>query len=238
MTLTWSSFKHAHVDFNADRRRGAEENVADLGGDHGSSPTVGQGGTADLFDEVLGILIHADMGAAHHLHDFAHGAPGNDAVLAPHFQGFGRDALGKGDFTLHLGVGFFQLMIQVHGNVLDTAPLGLDADLLGDRFQFADILDAVVLDLALDHIAEDVQHGHAVVVVAGRSGGDHAAEVARLDGIDGGPADTHLAIGILGIHPAGSHEAVFATGRIGTDGAGLHVDRPVKMGLDTVETGL
>ena len=75
-----------------------------------------------------------------------------------------------------------------------------------------------------------------MVVVAGGAGGDHAPKVAGLDRIDVRTADTDFAVGISGVEPARSHETVFTAGRIGTDGAGLHVGRPVKVGLDTVAT--
>ena len=74
-------------------------------------------------------------------------------------------------------------------------------------------------------------------VWAAAAGGDHAGEVTGHDGIDGGAADADLAVGILGIQPAGSHGAVLAAGRIGADGAGFHVDGPVKGGLDAVTLG-
>jgi hypothetical protein len=76
-----------------------------------------------------------------------------------------------------------------------------------------------------------------VVGVSGAPGGDHAGEVTGHDGVDGGTADADLAVGVLGVQAAGPHRAVLAAGRIRTDGAGLHVDGPVKGGFHAVTLG-
>ena len=55
--------EHAHVDLNAHRRGGAEEDIGYLGGYHGSAPPIGQGSTAALFGDVGIILIDSDVGA-------------------------------------------------------------------------------------------------------------------------------------------------------------------------------
>jgi hypothetical protein len=76
-------FEHPHVHFDRHRCRNAEENVRDLGGDHGAAPPVGQCRTAALFGDVDVVLVDAHVGAVHQLHDLAHGPAGNQPVLAP-----------------------------------------------------------------------------------------------------------------------------------------------------------
>ena len=159
-------------------------------------------------------------------------------MLAPGFQGLGRHALGKGNLPFHLGVGALQFLVKVHGDVLDLAAFGLDADGAGHLFQLDGVLDLVVLNVAVDHFPEQVEHAHAVVGVGGAAGGHHAGEVTGHDGVDGGAADADLAVGVLGVQAAGAHGAVLAAGRVRADGAGLHVDGPVKSGLDAVALGL
>ena len=95
------------------------------------------------------MLIHAHGRAVHQLHNFAHSAPGDNAFLAPGFQGLGRHSFGKGDLTVHLGVGTFELVIEIHGDIVKFAVLGLDTDGGGDLDAFLWIFHAVVFDFAV-----------------------------------------------------------------------------------------
>ena len=148
--------------------------------------------------------------------------------FAPQFQGLGRNALGEGNFTFHLGVGSFQFLVEVLGNVHGVAAFHRDVDARRHIAQLHFILDLVIADVAVHDFAEHIQHGHAVVGMRSAAGSHHAGKVPGSDGIDGRTADPHFGIGILGIQTAGPHETVFAAGRIRSNGAGFHVRRPAE----------
>ncbi len=77
----------AHVHFRPDRGRRTEEDVRDLGGDHGPAPTIRKGGPAALVGDIFVVLVHAHVGSVHQLHDLAHGAPRDDPVFAARSPG-------------------------------------------------------------------------------------------------------------------------------------------------------
>ncbi len=229
--------EHPHVHFDRHRRGDAEEDVGDLGGDHGPAPAVGQRRAVELLGDVDVVLVDPHVGAVHHLHDLAHGPAWDDALLAPGFKCLGRHTAHEGNLPLHLGVGALELGVEVLGDVHHLAAFGLDPDGLGDRIELFRVLDAVVLDVAVDHLAEEIEHAHAVVGVGGAAGGDEAGEVAGLDRIDGGPADPDLGVRVAGVQAAGTHEAVLAAGRLGADRAGLHAHGALEGGFDPVFAG-
>jgi len=109
---------------------------------------------------------------------------------------------------------------------------------VGHGLQFLGIFDCVILDMTVDHFTEQIHHTHTVVGMSRAAGCDHAAEIAGHDGINGGAANTDLAVRVFGIEPAGPHETVLAAGRIGPDGTGLHVDRPIKGRIHPVAPAL
>ncbi len=158
-------------------------------------------------------------------------------MLAPGLQGFGRNALGKGDLAFHLGVGALEFFVQIPGDVHQFPALDFDADGLGDRLELLGVFDGVIFDMAVDHLAEEVQHAHAVVGVGGAAGGDEPGEITGLDGVDRGAADTHFGIGVARVQAAGAHEAVLAAGRLRANGAGLHAVGALEGGFDAVAPG-
>ena len=80
----------AQVGFGLQGVGGAEQDVLQIGGQHGTAPAVGQGGAGTLFDQVFVILVHAHMGAMHDFDDFAVDIARLDAGFGPFFiQGLG-----------------------------------------------------------------------------------------------------------------------------------------------------
>ena len=79
----------AHVNPSQYRRGCTEKDVRNLSGHHGSTPTIGKGGTGTLLYHVLVVLIHSHVRPVHDLHDLPHGSPGNYAQLPPLGQGLG-----------------------------------------------------------------------------------------------------------------------------------------------------
>ena len=66
-----SSRKHAQINDGPLGHRRAEHDVGQLGGKHGGAPAVSQGAARGLEHDVMVLLIHAHVGAVHHLHHLA-----------------------------------------------------------------------------------------------------------------------------------------------------------------------
>jgi hypothetical protein len=94
--------EHSQVGLGAHRFRRAEEHVGNLGGHHGAAPAVGDGGLEALQDQVDRVVVHADVGAVHDLHDLAVDAARVDTHLLPLVHPFLRRPAGKleGPFLL------------------------------------------------------------------------------------------------------------------------------------------
>ena len=248
-------FEDAQVDFAGHRHRAAEDDVLEVGGDHGPAPTVGQGGAAALLDDVVVVLVHAHVGAVHQFDDLDVAAPGHDAVFPPQFQAFLGGPLGVGELAVLLaelqqnfighfqGDGFFGAGL----GILALALGGGHVPILGEPVQLGHVFELVALGLSQGHFLEQLGHAPGMVVVGGGPGADHAGEVPGHDGLGGGAAQARallllfagLAFLLLGgRHPAGTLGADAAAGAFSADGAGLHGRGPVPNGLDPVRLGL
>ena len=69
-------FQHTQVHPRTERLRLAEEHVGDVRGDHRAAPAVGQGHPNRPHDQVLGIVVHADVRHVHAGDHLAVDAPG------------------------------------------------------------------------------------------------------------------------------------------------------------------
>ena len=177
------------------------------------------------------------MGPVHQFHDFPHGAPGNDIVFSPVFQGLDGYAPGKGNFPFNLGVGFFKLGIEFFGDFSGAFAFHFDADGFGDIFQLDGVFDFVIMDFTIDHASEQIQNAHAVIRMRCRSGGYHAGEIPCLDCVDVCTANPDLSVRIFGVQSAWTHCTVLAAGRIRTYGAGFHICGAVKGRFNAVSLG-
>jgi hypothetical protein len=83
-------------------------------------------------------------------------------------------------------------------------------------------------NLPVYHLAEHIQHDHAVIGMGGPACGHSTRKIAGGYRIDGRTADTRLGVGVFGIQATRAHEAVFATCAFGPNGTGLHVARAVE----------
>jgi hypothetical protein len=63
-------FHDAQVGLGLERVGCAEQDVLQVGGQHGTAPAVGQRSPGALFDEVFVVLVDAHVGAVHDLDDF------------------------------------------------------------------------------------------------------------------------------------------------------------------------
>ena len=246
--------QHAQVDLAGHRHRHAEQDVLQVGGDHGAAPAVGQGGAGALLDDVVVFLVHAHVGAVHQFDDLDVVAPGHHPQLAPDFLAFLGSPVHIGDFAGLLAELQQDLVGQVLGNGFFGAGLGLvaftladgHAPVLGHPLQLGHIFDLVTLGLPMSHFLEQ-QGGSPGMVVVGRGpAADHAGEVPGHDGFGGGAAQAHtLLLLLLALfrllgrrHPAGTLSADAAAGAFGADGAGLHGIGPVPNGFNAFRLGL
>ena len=188
--------------------------------------------------EIMELMHRTHMGAMHELHNFTHGPAGNDSQLAPGFQGFFRDPLGKGNFSFDLGVGSFKFRVQVHGDIFEFPIFGFNSNGLGDFYKLLWAFDRVVFYMAVEHFAEKIEHTHTMVGMSGTAGSDHAGEISSHNRIDGGTAHAHFGIRVFGIEPTGPHGAVLTTSGVRPDGAGFHIGRTIKRGFDAIFASL
>ena len=230
--------QEAHIHPGHVRLGPAEQNIRDLGGDHGPAPAVRQGGPGALLHDVFVFLVDPHVGPVHHFHDFAHGTARNDSRLAPGFQGLRGHPLGKRDLAFDLGVSLFEFGVEVPCDIHIVAALDLDADAFRYIPQFYEIRDLVALDSAVDNFSENIEHRHAVIGMGGSAARHHAGKVPGLNGIDRRAANPHLGIRVFRIESARSHEAMLAARRILSDGASLHIRGPFKDRLHAIGGGL
>ena len=76
-----------------DRARCAKEDVRDVGGQHRAAPSVGQGSTHGLIQEVFCVLVVAHVCAVQHLDDLTVDTARCDAMLLPQLLALDRRAL-------------------------------------------------------------------------------------------------------------------------------------------------
>jgi len=232
---------HAQVGFGLQRIGGPEEDILEIGGQHGAAPAVRQGSAGALLGDVLVILVHTHVGAVHDLDDFPVDIPGLDALGFPFFvQRFRRPfqiqelafgltpliagflAYFQGDFV-HIAI----LRFTVHFNG------GGYAQMRRDRQQFVHIFDLIGFGLFPGRGKKNLGHTAAVVGMGGSAGSHHAREVTGGNGVGGGPAQA-LA-GVLALDPAlgqryaaGSHGTVLTANALHADVAGFHLYGSVK----------
>ena len=68
--------QHPQVDLGGHGLGGAEEDVGDLGGDHGAAPAVGQGVAQGVQQQVHRVVVHPHVGAVQHLRRLPGRCPG------------------------------------------------------------------------------------------------------------------------------------------------------------------
>jgi hypothetical protein len=78
-----------------DRLQRAEEDVGDVGRDHRPAPAVGEPGAQTLQQQVVGVVVDADVRAVHHLDDLAVDAARHDPPLPPALEGLLGGALDR-----------------------------------------------------------------------------------------------------------------------------------------------
>jgi len=110
-----------HIRHGMNSFRSPVENIRQLGGHHGTAPTIGQCRALELLGNIMVFLINPDMGMVHHFHNFTHGPTGNNAQFPPILQGFFRHPLHKRNFPFQLNVGFFQFFSQFQGRSDDAS---------------------------------------------------------------------------------------------------------------------
>lgn len=188
-----------------------------------------------LQDQVDGVVVHADMGAMHDLHDFAVDASGINTHLLPLVHplpgGPGRK-LERAFLLAELGI---DGLGQIQGDFLLGATVVGDAVLLGQGGQLGLVLDFVAAAFPLRGQQQGMGQVTAVVGMGRRTAGDHSNEVAGHDDVGRGPADSLLGLLLLeGADAAGTHVAVAAAyPQFPETALGKHLFITVPDGFDT-----
>jgi hypothetical protein len=91
--LTMSSFITPRLASDTSGIGGAEQDVLQIGGQHGPAPAVGQRGPDALLHQVFVILIHPHVGAVHDFDDFTVDVARQDTLLFPDFVARRRRSL-------------------------------------------------------------------------------------------------------------------------------------------------
>ena len=198
--------KNAEIDLRAYGLGGIEEDVLDLGGDHGAAPAVCQRSAHPVKQDVLVVVVDAHGTAVHHLDHLAVDAAGDDSELAPELLPLGRRTRDHGELALLLAEHLPREVCQGLRHLRVALPVHLESELDGEPAQLEGVLDEVP-PLALGREMERVNHVPAVVGVGGRSRGDHAREVAGDDGVGIGPAGAEPWFAAERVDPARAHVA-------------------------------
>ncbi|KUG28792.1 hypothetical protein ASZ90_001344 [hydrocarbon metagenome] len=202
--------EHPEIDLGGLWGGGAEDDVRQLRGDHGAAPAVGQGQPRGVQAQVHGVVVHAHVGAVHHLHHVAVDAPGGDAQGFPQLPPFGRNPADKRHGAAPEAVVLEELVGQGGGHGVDVLAGHVQADLGRDAAQFVLVADGVVRGFFLGHGVQGFHQVAAVVRMGGGPGGHHAAEVAGHDDVGVGPAHPVRGAVAEGVDAAGAHDAVAA----------------------------
>ena len=199
--------EYAHIDRVGRGLGGAEEDVRDLGRDHRSAPPVGEGVPEGVKQQALPAVVHAHVGAVHHLRGLAVDPTGHDPRLPPEFPALGRRPGNQGELLFarpeiaHHGVG------QGACDLQRRLPVGFDPVLRGHPPELFFVGDAVPRGPACGHLGQHLHQVPAVVGMGRRARGHHPPQVSGDDDIGVGAADPLLGAFPEGVHPAGPHVA-------------------------------
>ena len=185
----------------------AEEDVGDLGGDHGPAPAVRERVADAVQEQALPVVVDPHVGAVHHLGGFAVDSPRGDPQPAPDLLALGRRALEQGELLLARAVFLGHGIGELGGDLVRLLAVQLDPELDRHALELLDVAQPVAGGRVHGHLAEDLDQVAAVIRVRGGAGGDHAAQVARHH--DVGIRAAHPALGAFAerIDTAGSHDA-------------------------------
>ncbi len=116
--------EHAEVDLGGERRRCAEEDVADVGGEHRATPPVGQRTAQRRLEDVLGVEVDAFVRAVQDFGDLAVDGAWREAQLLPQRLPLGCRPPGVDDLAERLTELLERLLADVEGDLVDFAVLG------------------------------------------------------------------------------------------------------------------
>ena len=230
--------EHPQVHFGPQGRRGAEQDVLQFGGDHRAAPAIGQRSATSMENDVPVVLIHAHVGAMHHLHDLTVNTPGDDAQLPPQFLSLFRSPLDELQFPLLLSKLGEHLLSQFYGDLVLVSAVYLHLEGTGQHPELLFVPDLVPGRLPPGRGQE--KHGclPTVIRVGRRAGGHHAAKVPGCNGRRRGATDPGRAGRVAIGDPAWPHGAYATTGAGLPEWARLHLTDPVEDGLCFVRTHL
>ena len=192
-----------------------EKHVAQFCGDHGTSPTVGQGATRRMQHGIGRIIIAAHVGAVHHFGNFAVNAARSDVELFPQLAALGRNTREKIDRLAPAAKIAVAGIHHIGGHIKGIAPFCCHAQLGSNTPQFGLVPNLVAGGAAFHYCLQSLDHITSVIGVPSRAASDKTAKVAGHNHI--GVCATHAARKFstrfgLGTDAARPHDAVAAGG--------------------------
>ena len=189
--------EHPEVDLGGQRGGRAEEDVGDVGREHGAAPAVGERTAQGALEDVLGVQIDALVGAVHDLGDLAVDGPRGEAELAPQGLPFGGGALGVDDLAMLLAELEERDFGDLDGDVVGLASGRRHAEMAGHHAELLLVANGIVGRRAARRRQQGVSHVAAVVGVGRHAAGHLAREVTRSDRRPVGAANAGLVVGVL-----------------------------------------
>ncbi len=95
-------FQHTQIGLSQDRRRRAEEDIRNVGGEQTTAPTITDGSSDSMLQDVDWILIVTDVCTMQAFHDLAVDSSRQYPGLFPALLPFSRSTLGQDDHAFLL----------------------------------------------------------------------------------------------------------------------------------------
>ncbi len=120
------------IDFPEDRNRSSEQDIREIGRDHGAAPAVGQSAFGSKADDVFHFLIHTHVG---HMHDFDYRSVHtlrDNPFISPYLLTLERRSLHVEDLAVLLSILCQRLFAHFNGYVLHFSAFSLYTVIHGD----------------------------------------------------------------------------------------------------------
>jgi hypothetical protein len=160
-----------------------------------------------LEQQTLPAVVHAHVGAVHHLGGLPVDAPGHDPQLPPDFPPPGRGPAHQGQLLFPAAEILLHGVGQLPGQRRVLFPVGFNAVFGAEAAEFFPVHHRVAGRVALGHFRQHLHQVPAVVGMGRRARGDHPAQVPGHDDVRVRAANAPLGAFAKGVDPARPHVA-------------------------------
>ena len=167
----------AQVCLRPQRLGAAEDDVLDVGGDHGAAPAVRQGTAHALLHEADAVGVDSHVGLVERRDDLAVDAARDQTVLAPELLALLRCAGYVGELAVLLAELGQRRLADLLGERPRVLALGVNAEVLGHLPELLLVFDSIVA-VALGGLQQRVGGGATVVRVSRAANRDLPQEVS------------------------------------------------------------